>query len=197
MSEPSGRREEVLQHASELFATQSIAGTTVRDIGDAAAMLPGSLYHHFRSKDAIVAELLDRYMAAIRADLEGVLSEATDPISAIRGLVHQTLTLIAAHPHVTTMYQSDQQYLRKQGLIEPVEEVASQVRALWMSAIEAGVADGTLRDDVPTDVIYRTMRDTLWATHRWPTRESYSIDELADLLVRVLLDGAASHRQRV
>jgi TetR/AcrR family transcriptional regulator, cholesterol catabolism regulator len=54
MNESFGRREEVLRHAGDLFAAKSIAGTTVRDIGDAADMLPGSLYHHFRSKDAIV-----------------------------------------------------------------------------------------------------------------------------------------------
>ncbi|WP_244931323.1 TetR/AcrR family transcriptional regulator [Nocardioides sp. W7] len=191
MTEPSGRREEVLRQAGELFAAKSIAGTTVRDIGDAAAMLPGSLYHHFRSKDAIVRELLERYMVAIREDLEGVLSSAPDTLSAIRGLVRQTLTLIAEHPHVTSMYRSDHQYLREHDLLQPVEETTSKVRSLWMETIEAGVADGTLRDDVPTDVIYQTMRDTLWATHRWPTRENYSTDELADLLVRILLDGSA------
>lgn len=192
MTEPSMRREEVLRHAGELFAAKGIAGTTVRDIGDAANMLPGSLYHHFRSKDAIVEELIQRYMDAIRGGLVDVVSSTHDTRSAISGLVHQTLTLIDEHPQATSIYQNDQQYLREHGLLAPAEEAATHVRSLWLTTIEAGVADGTLRDDVPPDVIYRTMRDTLWATPRWPTRANYTVEGLTDLLIRIFLDGSAA-----
>ena len=192
MTEPSGRREQVLARAGELFAAKSVAGTTVRDIGEAADMLPGSLYHPLPlPKDAIVEELLERYMAAIQEDTAAVVHSARDTPEALRGLVGRTLTLIDQHPHATSIYQNDQQYLREHGLLEPVEEAADQVRSLWKETIEAGVTSGALRDDVPTEVIYRTMRDTLWATHRWPTRGDYSVAELTDLLVGLFLDGSA------
>ena len=44
--------------AAQVIAERGIKGATVRDIGDAAGILSGSLYHHFWSKEQIVLELL-------------------------------------------------------------------------------------------------------------------------------------------
>ena len=55
---PRSRRDEILSIAAQQFADRGVAGTTVRDIGSAAGILSGSLYHHFESKEQMVAELL-------------------------------------------------------------------------------------------------------------------------------------------
>lgn len=192
MSTSSDRRDNVLARSAELFAQRGVSRTTVRDIGEASGMLAGSLYHHFSSKDAIVRELIESYMEAIHDNLRSVVDTPDAPPATIRSLVLQTLTLIAEHPHATSIYQNDQQYLREHGLLQPVEEASGRVRSLWMRTIEAGIVDGSLRGDVPPDVIYRTMRDTLWGTHRWQTRGDYTTEELADLMVRLFLTGSAA-----
>lgn len=51
-------REEILDAASELFATQGYAGTSTRAIAQAVGIRQASLYYHFPSKDQILAELL-------------------------------------------------------------------------------------------------------------------------------------------
>ncbi len=69
----SSRRDEILDLASQLVASSGLA-TSVKDIADACGILPGSLYHHFESKDAILIELVRRY----QDDLERVADEALD-----------------------------------------------------------------------------------------------------------------------
>src|SRR5262245_26921364 len=54
------RRTEILQTAALLIATSGLR-TSLQEIADAAGILPGSLYHHFESKEAILVELLRRY----------------------------------------------------------------------------------------------------------------------------------------
>ena len=46
----SRRREEILQVAALLFAAKGYEETTIREIGDAAGILSGSLYHLFQTK---------------------------------------------------------------------------------------------------------------------------------------------------
>src|SRR5579875_3099062 len=67
------RRTEILQTAASLIASSGLR-TSLQEIADAAGILPGSLYHHFESKEAILVELVRRY----HADLERICELAHD-----------------------------------------------------------------------------------------------------------------------
>src|SRR5246127_5807480 len=54
------RRTEILQTAASLIASSGLR-TSLQEIADAAGILPGRLYHHFESKEAILIELIHRY----------------------------------------------------------------------------------------------------------------------------------------
>src|SRR5262249_62185115 len=45
----------ILDEAARLFRAQGFHGTSVRDIVHAIDMLPGSLYYHFPTKEALLA----------------------------------------------------------------------------------------------------------------------------------------------
>jgi AcrR family transcriptional regulator len=70
MSEGS-RRAEILETAARLFAASGVR-TSLKDIANACGILPGSIYYHFESKDAIIVELVQRY----QADLDHLAKEA-------------------------------------------------------------------------------------------------------------------------
>lgn len=183
------RRDAILQHAAELFATKGIRATTVREIGELANVHSGSLYHWFASKDAVVAELLAGYMADIHRRFAAVADTATTPLEAIEGFIDATLAVIEEHPQPTAIYQQDRNYLRAKGLLDRVDESSRAVRNYWLTALEAGVADGTFRADVPMETFYRAVRDALWASRHWPVRERHTREEFRDQMVRIFLHG--------
>ena len=61
------RKGEILIAAKEVFAQQGVKGTTMRQIGSRAGVLPGSLYHHFASKLDIVDAILDEFCSEVLA----------------------------------------------------------------------------------------------------------------------------------
>lgn len=189
MTSSPDRRQHILEAAAELFATHGVAHTTMRDIGTATALLPGSLYHYFRSKDGMLGDILARYMADIQRRFRLTVDSAASPGDAIAGLIHETLAVIEDHPHPTAIYQNDRQYLRDHGLLTAVDESSRVVRACWMDTINAAVADGTLREDLPPEVFYRAMRDALWSTNHWPKTTHGSSRQLGDFLTTLFLDG--------
>ena len=75
MTTDGARREEILETAASLFASSGLR-TSLKEIADAAGILPGSLYHHFDSKEAIIVELVRRY----QDDLDRVAKEALDAL---------------------------------------------------------------------------------------------------------------------
>ncbi len=76
-------RENLLDSATEVFATRGYAGTRVEDLVDHAGVSRRTLYEHFESVDAILEEVYER---AVRISFSTVLAKlmgVTDPIERI------------------------------------------------------------------------------------------------------------------
>jgi AcrR family transcriptional regulator len=189
---PASRREEILAIAAAIFARQGIASTTVRDIGEQAGILSGSLYHHFASKDEIVDAIVSSFLDDLVSRYDGVMAADTDPHARLVGLVRASIATSADHPHATEIYQNDARYLQADDGPTIVRQSARAVRNAWISVLEDGARTGVFRDDVPVKVVYPLLRDGLWLTARWfvPTR-SYGYDQLAIDYVKVFVDGIA------
>jgi TetR/AcrR family transcriptional repressor of nem operon len=70
-------REDILKAGLKVMFRSGYQGTSVRDICAAAGAPQGSFTNHFRSKEAFVQEVLDRYFT----DLKTVVSEALNDTS--------------------------------------------------------------------------------------------------------------------
>jgi AcrR family transcriptional regulator len=81
MTNISGKREDIIRTALELFAEHGFHGTPIAMIADKAGVGAGTIYRYFENKDVLIDELYkeleNQIMGAIR---EGYLSES--PIRA-------------------------------------------------------------------------------------------------------------------
>ena len=92
------RREQILQAALECFTSYGFAKATMEDIRARADASTGSVYHHFKSKEQLAAEL---YVEGIRSYQQGLQRELLRHRSAERGikaLVRYHLTWIRENP---------------------------------------------------------------------------------------------------
>ncbi|MGH7896824.1 MAG: TetR/AcrR family transcriptional regulator [Candidatus Binatia bacterium] len=71
----SPSRERVLGVAARLFAERGYGLTSMRDIARAARMRAATLYHHFRSKEDLYHEVLDREQTKLRELMDSALAE--------------------------------------------------------------------------------------------------------------------------
>jgi AcrR family transcriptional regulator len=193
VAESQDRRELILSTAAEMFARRGLRATTVRAIADAVGMFSGSLYHHFPSKDAILDEVLRRYLEGIRTRYAVVLASGKSAADCLHDLVVTSLAVAEEQPHATAIYQNEAQYLRETAGFSDIQAAALEIQQAWLQVIEAGVADGSFRDDMPTWVFYRLIRDALWLSVRWHRPEGpYSTSQLAEDVTALFLYGFAA-----
>jgi TetR/AcrR family transcriptional regulator, cholesterol catabolism regulator len=69
----------VLDAAARLFREKGYASTSMRDIAAASGMLPGSLYYHFPSKEALLVAVYGEGVGHITAAVETALAREGDP----------------------------------------------------------------------------------------------------------------------
>lgn len=163
----SARRGQLQAIAAELFATKGYAQTTVRDIADEAGILSGSLYHHFDSKEAMLGEILSTFMDGLLAEFAEIAADGTSPRERLDGLVRASFRIIHEQPHSVALYQNESRLLAGLPEFEFVEKQSRQVEAVWVEVLAAGRESGDFREDLDSGIVYRLIRDSVWATVRW------------------------------
>ena len=81
----SENREAIIAAAEKLFREKGVDAVGLNDLMDAAGFTRGGFYNHFKSKDALVAAVLDKAMedgaAALGAAIPGWQAKGRDPLN--------------------------------------------------------------------------------------------------------------------
>lgn len=189
------RRTEILQTAAALIASSGLR-TSLQEIADAAGILPGSLYHHFESKEAILVELVRRY----HADLERIGEVAYDrldepgaqPVSeAIVALGSAIARCAVAHRAALQMsfYAAPS---ANPELVKLLQEPPTAVQQAMLQTLRAGRWSGYIRADIDLPTLADRMCQSMMHVGLDVIRHKATTDQTAAVLCRIMLHGLAS-----
>ena len=84
MRSSSSSREAILAAARRTAQAHGYGGLNFRDLAEDVGIKSASIYYHFPSKADLGAAVARRYWEDTAADLESMLTEASDPIRCLR-----------------------------------------------------------------------------------------------------------------
>ena len=171
------RRDEILDVAERLIATRGYERVSIQDVQDELGCSRGAIYHYFRSKQALLAAVVDRItqngmrmlLPIVEApDLTAPEKLQTLFTSAGRFKAARSDVLIAV---MRSWYVPENDLLRARLTTAAYE----QFTPLMAAIIRQGVAEGTMRATVPdeaakiitalftgsTDALYALLMDRL------------------------------------
>jgi AcrR family transcriptional regulator len=192
----SERRDALVQIAAELFAERGFKATTVRELGEAAGVLSGSLYHHFDSKETIVDEILSSYLDNLIESYRAILAKQSDPETTLSELIRSAFMSLGPHRAAITVLQNERNYLSQLPRFGYLATAEREIQHIWISVLEDGVSTGAFRKDLDPKIVYRFLRDSLWVAVRWfKPGGRMNAQELADQYLKLTLGGLSSHPQ--
>jgi AcrR family transcriptional regulator len=173
-------RAELLDVAREVIAEQGV-DASLRDIARRAGVGIGTLYRHFPTREALIAELIGtgtRRMAELAAEL----AATQPPDQALAAWLTQLARRWAPYKGMPG------------SLMAAMENRDSELGALCGGMAAAGrelfaaaQADGSIRADVAWDEVFTAITAISWAA-------SQSSPERAGRILAVYLDGLKHHR---
>lgn len=116
------RLSEVLDAAARLFAQRGYSATSMRDIAEAAGMLPGSLYYHFTAKELLLAAVYEAGVREIVAAARSATARENEPWARLEAACVAHLETVLRH--------SDYAQVLIRVLPEDVAAVAKRLAAL-------------------------------------------------------------------
>ena len=184
------RREELRAQAGHVFAQMGFAHAKMRDIAEATGILAGSIYHHFRSKDEILLELMENFHDDILRDLHAIIDVDGQPVEQLTQMIKLSVRYILERPDECTIINQDFQYLQATPEFAAVIKKARAASKIWLDVLNRGAQAGELRNDMNIDMAYATLMGSIFSTLRWyrPTGKVRP-DEFAAQLTSQLLDG--------
>ncbi len=187
----------VLRRAIELFNRQGYEATSIGDLARELGVTKSAIYHHVPSKEALLAAALDEALDGLAATIdaaqidEGTSAEPeTSAYERLRTAVRQSVEILAVNVPAVTLL------LRLRGNSE-VELAALKRRRViddkLASLVQAAVDEGSLRADIPPELISRLLFGMVNSLVEWYRPDGpVDVQDLADSIVDLAFDGLAT-----
>ncbi|EPQ46047.1 MULTISPECIES: TetR/AcrR family transcriptional regulator [Mycobacterium] len=190
------RRTEILQTAAALIASSGLR-TSLQEIADAAGILPGSLYHHFESKEAILIELIRRYQDDLHQIGQSWQAKLDQPDS--RTVAEKITQLGAAIANCAVAHRAALQMSFYEGpsadpeLMKLTSQRPLAIQEAMLQTLRAGRWSGYIRTEIDLPTLADRICQTMLQVGLDMMRRNASADQVSGLMCRTILQGLASH----
>ena len=155
------RRDEILAAAAGLFAEEGYRNTSMREVAAASGILAGSIYHHFPSKEAIAAELIEDYHSDLARAVRDSESAGPDPVAALKSFARDIAEVSRRHRAALQLTWYEAAPSASSGLKTLVRAEPASHDRRWRTLISAAVAAGAIGDRIDATVLRHVLRSTM------------------------------------
>jgi AcrR family transcriptional regulator len=147
------RREQILATAAELFAQKGFHGVSIAELGAACGFSGPAIYRHFRSKDAVLAEMLVSISDELLSVGRERVAAAATPEEALRALIDWHVTFALEHKALIVVQDRDWSALPLEAR-EKVRDTQRKYVEVWVKQLRA----------IHTDLAPKPARASVHAT---------------------------------
>ena len=190
-------RAEISQAATRVLRDNGYKAATLRQIAAEANMQAGSVYYHFKSKEAIVDEVLDAGLSDLLAGVSAAADQFPEPYD------HHARIATAIWTHLHFLFMASEftsANIRSYGMLpnefrERHGEIRHEYGRLWDRILREAQEDNAIRSDIKIVPLRQVMLGTLNWTVEWfdsnkaGTDGYLSLAEFSDMLIKLLLEG--------
>jgi AcrR family transcriptional regulator len=182
-------REELLGLIVAVFNQHGYEAASMADLATVTGLTKSAFYHHFTSKEELLAMAVDRALTALSEALDRTVAAPHQrPVDRLEQAIRSTAeTLIEQLPYVTLL-------LRIRGNTDLEREALARRRKIdaRLAALVRTAADaGQIRNDIDPRLVSRLLFGMINSIHEWyrPGSRADSRQSVVDAAVGLALNG--------
>ena len=180
---PSGR---LLLGAAYLFYKQGYDKTTVRQLGEFIGIQSGSLFHHFKSKDEILATVMEQTIIYNFARLKEAAERSNEPEQQLRDLIKAELISITGDTGAAMAVLVHEWFALSKEKQDYLLKMRNEYEQVWLNVIEKLRAQGKVKHDA---FIWRRLigGSISWSVTWYRPEGKVKVDELTEMVWEMAL----------
>lgn len=179
ITDPKCPRGVVLNTAARLFRRKGYLQTTVRDIGRETGILPGSIFHHYRSKDEILRTVMEESIVLNLERLRRALEMRPGLKDRLRTLISTELYAMNGETGEAWSVMVDEwRNLSDEGKAT-ILKLREEYESIWLEVLQEAHKEGIV--SMEPVVLRRLLAGCLHWTPTWFRHDrGLTLEDLAD-----------------
>jgi AcrR family transcriptional regulator len=186
----------VLDAAAHVFRKRGYGGATVREVAQAAGMLPGSLHYRYPSKEALLLDLMERALNRVLAVGRAAVEDARDPAERLR---------LALRAHLEALLSGDDDFYvllydwrSLQGAaMQGMLRLRGRYEAFWDDLLHDAVRAGWARPGIDVELLRQFGIGAMnWVAQWRHETDPRSAEQIADAFWSYLAFGLLTEEKR-
>lgn len=179
-------RGRLLLAAAHLFHQQGYEKTTVRDLAQVLGIQSGSLFHHFKSKQEILAKVMEQTILYNHQRLLDALNSTDNPEQQLKALISTELDSITGDTGAAMavlVYEWSSLSPEQQ---QPLLQLRENYEQVWVDVIQQLVDTGKIQQDA---FIWRRLIGgaIAWTVNWYKPDGKLSLVQLSDIVWKMAL----------
>ena len=143
-SSPS-TRSKIVETGESLFAKFGFAGVGMRAVADSVGVSKSALFHHFPTKRALWAAVLESSMLDFEARIAAAADRGTSALEALQFSIEAVIDALAENPSRAPLLLRSLFEVEEEPADAEAQAVLHRVLAKVAAGLEAGIASGEIR----------------------------------------------------
>ena len=166
------RRDQIAAAVLDIIGRRGLTALTMSTLAAEIGVTSGALFRHFDSRDDILRHVVRCAVARIDRTFP---DETLPPRERLFTLARNRIRLLGPEPGLAWLLRSEQAYLTlPQDAVGELRDVARRSRRFLLKAIRDGAAVGSIRSDIPPDVLLIPIIGTIHALIGTPSASQHA-----------------------
>ncbi len=184
---------EVLEHATRLFAERGFNGTSLQDVATSMGLKRPALYYYFKSKEELLDRLIDRAVTDPANQLRAIAAQVDlDPPQRLQAIARAIVTFTLTNTDLFLLLVKSESELSPAAR-KRFNESRREATAIVTAVIEEGIASGAFRPVDARIAAFTVYGISNWAAWWYRPDGPDSLESVADQLADIALAGLQRH----
>ncbi len=195
-AEYAAKRAELVRAAATVFRDKGYANATLNDIAEQVGTDRASLYYYVGSKEELFHECVRDVVDQNLDKAKKIVAKRKSNREKLTDLIEMLLdSYEESYPYIFVYIQENMSHIAAEESLwaTKMTEQTKRVEKLYIDVIEAGMRDGSFRNDLPAVLVANALFGMMNWTHRWYVpNKKFSARQIAQTFTTVLFEGVAN-----
>lgn len=184
------RMQRIIDAGARVFAQKGYHATRMQDIADELDLQKGSLYYYFKSKEALLFQIIEDELGRALINIEAVMTSEASPVAKIEQAIAAHLVTFHRFADIYSIFLFEKLNSINKDAAQQIDALGRRYEEYWYQLLQEGVEAGSISAEIDLKLATKAIMGMCNMSLVWfRPAGRMSIEEIAVHFTHYILHG--------